>query len=142
MSYRGQCNRYQCNMQKVPYRSFHRGSVETNLTSIHEDTGSIPGLGHWVKDPVSMSYGVGCRYSSDLLWLGLWLWCGRQQLRFDPQPGNLHILHPLKNKTKQKNLKNRKLSYVDGVGDNMYIDIYIYIYMVWWFLFLFFCFWP
>ena len=30
--------------------SSHCGSVETNLTSIHEDEGLIPGLAQWVED--------------------------------------------------------------------------------------------
>ena len=35
----------------LPGSSCH-GSAVTNLTRIHEDTGLVPGLAQWVKDPV------------------------------------------------------------------------------------------
>ena len=37
---------------KLLDRRSHHGSGVTNLTSIHKDVGSIPGLTQWVKDPV------------------------------------------------------------------------------------------
>ena len=42
-----------------------------NLIRNHEVEGSIPGLAQWVKD-LTMSYGVGHSYDSDLALLWLW----------------------------------------------------------------------
>ena len=38
-------------LKYIHFWSSHRGSVETNLTSISVDANLIPGLAQWVKDP-------------------------------------------------------------------------------------------
>ena len=44
------CVVYFTTIKKKIGSSYH-GSVEMNLTSVLEDTGSVPGLAQWVKDP-------------------------------------------------------------------------------------------
>ena len=68
----------------LDFRSSPCGSAVTNLTSIHEDVGLIPGLGPWVKDRVAVSYGVGCRHGSHA-GIQRCRGVGQQlQLQFDP----------------------------------------------------------
>ena len=53
--------------------SSHCGAVETNLTSIHEDSRLIPSFTQWVGDMAfAMSYGIRRRHSLDLALLWLW----------------------------------------------------------------------
>ena len=54
-------------------QSSHCGTVEANVTSTHEDVGSIPGLTQWVwGSGVTMSCGVGRRCGLDPILLWLW----------------------------------------------------------------------
>ena len=71
---------------KVLLWNAHCGSAETNLISIHEDTGSNPGLSQWFKDLVlpSVSCGVGCRRGLDPMLL--WPW---------RRPAAIAPIHPL-----------------------------------------------
>ena len=55
--------------KSTDFQSSHCGSGETNLISINEDAGSIPGLAQWVKGSMSCGVGHRCGWNPTLLWL-------------------------------------------------------------------------
>ena len=56
------------------FGSSHWGSMETNLTNIHEDAASIPSLYQWVKD-TALRWAVVLSWRHGLNPKLLWLWC-------------------------------------------------------------------
>ena len=72
--------------------SSHWGSMETDLTGIHEDAGWIPGLTQWVRD-LALLWAVV--YITDVAQIPCSCGCSvgqQQEPQFSPWPGNFHML--------------------------------------------------
>ena len=82
-------------------RRSRRSSTVTNLSSVHEDVSSVPGLAQTVKDLALPGAVVRL---TDAAWIPRCCGSGvgwRLQGQFNPQPGNLRMLQvwPLKKKS-------------------------------------------
>ena len=81
-----------------------RGSAETNLTSTHEDAGSILALLRGLRSSIAVSCGVGHRHGSDLALLWLWRRLAATALIQPPSLGT-SICHTCSPKTTKKKKK-------------------------------------
>ena len=100
----------------------------TNPTRNHEVAGSVPDLALWVKDPALLGAVVQVADAARILrccgsGVGRWL-----QLRFDPQPGNLHMPQEQPKKWQKDERQNKKKNQKNTTNITKSRKIFYFIY--------------